>query len=104
MFMKRVNRRVKIEESVPGAVRAIIMDALLSNCWVYDLESSLWYTPKEFELHWPVLYKRGIRGMDNRKQFLIRDPKLGEQEERKKLEVAIHHYKEFKKRVEAYFR
>lgn len=102
--MKRANWRIKKEEVIPGAVKAIIMDAILSNCWIFDLEGGKWYTPKDFEEAWPYLYKRGIRGMDNRKQFIIRDPKLGAEEEKKKLESAIYQYKEFKKRVDAYFR
>lgn len=88
----------KKTESIPKAVKQLMLDAWNKQLWIYDRLDDKWYTPEEFKTEWTVLVTAY-----NLDRFVARSPELGIAESLESLRRALERAEEFHKKLQAYY-
>ncbi|WP_188506412.1 hypothetical protein [Parapedobacter pyrenivorans] len=88
----------KKTESIPKAVKQLMLDAWNKQQWIYDRLDDKWYTPEEFKTEWTVLVTAY-----NLERFVARSPELGIAESLETLRRALERAEEFHKKLQGYY-
>jgi hypothetical protein len=85
-------------ETIPKAVKRMLLDAWNKQQWIYDQLDDAWYTPEEFKAKWKLLITDY-----NLNRFVARSPELGIAESLENLRRALERAEEFHKKLQGYY-
>lgn len=85
-------------ETIPKAVKRMLLDAWNKQQWIYDQLDNAWYTPEEFKAKWKLLVTDY-----NLNRFVARSPEFGIAESLENLRRALERAEELHKKLQGYY-